>query len=84
MLGFARVVTDTVVFAYLMDFLVFEEHRGQGLGTKLLKHIIEQPDLQVRLWLLGTKDAHGLYRKVGFSGLDDPERFMLKRDVNYC
>jgi GNAT superfamily N-acetyltransferase len=84
MLGFARVVTDTVVFAYLMDFFVFEEHRGDGLGTKLLEHIIEQPDLQVKLWFLGTNDAHGLYKKFGFSELDYPERFMLKRDAKYC
>lgn len=80
MLGFARVLTDKVVFAYLMDFFVFEPYRGRGLGTKLLKHIMECPDFQVRLWFLGTKDAHGMYRKFGFNELDDPARFMLKRD----
>jgi GNAT superfamily N-acetyltransferase len=84
MLGFARVVTDKVVFAYLMDFFIFEEYQGKGLGTKLVKHIVEQPDLQVRLWFLATKTAHGLYKKFGFSGLDDPERYMFKRDENYC
>lgn len=84
MLGFARVVTDTVVFAYLMDFYICEEHQGKGLGTRLVKHIIEQPDLQVRLWFLATASAHGLYKKFGFSSLDEPERFMFKRDENYC
>ncbi len=83
MLGFSRVVTDNVVFAYLMDCFIFEDHRGKGLGTKLVKHIVEQPDLQVRLWLLGTASAHGLYKKFGFANLDNPERFMVKRDVNY-
>jgi len=83
MLGFARVVTDHVVFAYLMDLFVFDEHRGKRLGTKLVKHIVEQPDLQVRLWFLATADAHGLYEKFGFSSLDDPERYMFKRDENY-
>ena len=33
-LGFARVVTDKVVFAYLMDLFIFEEYQGNGLGTK--------------------------------------------------
>lgn len=84
MLGFARVITDHVVFAYLMDLFILEEHQGNGLGTKLVKHIIEEPDLQVRLWFLGTADAHGLYEKFGFSGLDHPERFMFKRDENHC
>ena len=83
LLGFARVVTDKVVFAYLMDFIVFEEYQGNGLGKRLLKHIIEHPDMQVRLWFLGTADAHGLYEKFGFSTLADPDRFMFKRDENY-
>ena len=83
MLGFARVVTDYVVFAYLMDFFIFEEHQGKGLGEKLASHIFENPELQVRLWFLATSDAHGLYKKFGFSSLDNPERFMFKRDKNY-
>jgi len=83
-LGFARVITDKVVFAYLLDFFVFEPYRGNGLGKYLLKHILEHPDFQVRLWFLGTADAHGLYEKFGFSGLSHPERFMFKRDENYC
>lgn len=82
-LAFARVVTDKVVFAYLMDFFVFEPFRGQGLGKTLLQHIVEHPDFQVRLWFLGTKDAHGLYEKFGFQQLDDPQRFMFKRDEHY-
>jgi GNAT superfamily N-acetyltransferase len=84
MLGFARVVTDKVVFAYLMDLFIFEEYQGNGLGKKLVKYIVEYPDLQVRLWFLATATAHGLYRKFGFSALDDPARYMFKRDENYC
>ena len=84
MLGCARVVTDKVVFAYLMDLFVFEEYQGKGLGTKLVKYIVGHPDLQVRLWFLGTKNAHTLYEKFAFSGLSNPERFMFKRDEHYC
>ena len=81
--GFARVVTDKVVLSYLMDFFIFEEHQGKGLGTKLVKHIIEHPDLQVRLWFLATANAHKLYEKFGFSSLDDPDRYMFKRNEIY-
>lgn len=81
MLGFARVVTDKIVFAYLMDLFIFDEYQRIGLGTKLVKHIIEHPELQVRLWFLAT--AHGLYEKFGFTSLDDPDRYMFKRDENY-
>ena len=84
MLGFARVVSDQVVFAYLMDVFIFEAFRGKGLGKALVKHVVEYPDFQVRLWFLGTKDAHGLYEKFGFTELDDPVKYMFKRDENYC
>ncbi|MBU0485067.1 MAG: GNAT family N-acetyltransferase [Proteobacteria bacterium] len=80
MLGFARVVTDKVVFAYVMDLFIFEEFQGKGLGTYLANHIFEHQDLQVRLFFLGTKTAHGLYRKFGFSALDVPVNWMLRRD----
>lgn len=81
MLGFARVVTDKVVFAYLMDLFIFEEFQGKGLGTELTRHILEHPDLQVRLCFLATKTAHSLYEKFGFYAPDTPENWMLKRDL---
>ena len=82
MLGFARVVSDEVVFAYVMDVFIVEEHRGKGLGSMLVKHIVEHPQLQVKLRLLITADAHGLYKKLGFSDLADPERFLVIKDKN--
>jgi GNAT superfamily N-acetyltransferase len=65
--GFARVVTDYVVIAYLSDVFVLEAHRGQGLGTWLTEIATTLPELRrVRRWLLGTRDAHALYQKFGF------------------
>jgi len=83
-IGFARVVSDHVVFAYLMDLFIFDKYRGKGLGKQMLKYILEQPELQVRLWFLATANAHGLYKQFGLSPLEEPERFMLKRDINYA
>jgi GNAT superfamily N-acetyltransferase len=65
--GFARVLTDYVTLAFLADVFVLEEHRGQGLGVWLIEVVTGVPELaHVRRWLLGTRDAHGLYRKFGF------------------
>jgi GNAT superfamily N-acetyltransferase len=65
--GFARVVTDHVVLAFLADVFVLEAHRGQGLGTWLVEVVTSCAEIPpVRRWLLGTRDAHGLYRKLGF------------------
>src|SRR5262245_37620653 len=65
--GFARVVTDSVVIAFLADVFVLEAHRGRGLGRWLVEVVTGLPELRsVRRWLLGTRDAHELYRKFGF------------------
>ena len=76
-IGFARVITDHATFAYVADVFVLESHRGQGLGVWLMEVVRGHPDLQrFRRWLLATRDAHGLYRKVGFRSPEDPARYM--------
>ena len=65
--GFARVVTDRSTFAWLADVFVLAEHRGHGLGKRLVEAAIGHPDLVgLKRWLLGTADAHDLYRRYGF------------------
>jgi len=72
--GFARVVTDQATFAWLADVFVLPEHRGHGLGKRLVRAALDHPGLQgLRWFLLGTADAHGLYRQLGFDSLT-PER----------
>jgi GNAT superfamily N-acetyltransferase len=69
--GFARVVSDNLAFAYLADVYVLEDYRGRGLGEELVREAIENgPHAGVK-WLLHTLDAHGLYRKFGFGPPDD-------------
>lgn len=76
-IGFARVITDQATFAYIGDVFVLEEHRGHGLGTWLMETVVACPELQgMRRWMLATRDAHALYRKVGFVPLHTPERWM--------
>ncbi|HEV8232864.1 MAG TPA: GNAT family N-acetyltransferase [Thermoanaerobaculia bacterium] len=75
--GFARVITDHATFAYLADVFVLESHRGRGLAAWLMETILAHPSLQgLRRWMLVTRDAHPLYRKVGFTALANPERIM--------
>jgi GNAT superfamily N-acetyltransferase len=75
--GFARVVTDRATFAWLADVYVVAEHRGHGLGKRLVAAILEHSELQgIRRWMLGTADAHELYRRFGFSELREVARFM--------
>ena len=78
-IGFARVITDYVVFAYLMDVFIVEEHRGKGYSSILIKAMMEEPELKrVKIWRLATSDAHFLYNKFGFTQLAHPEKMMEK------
>ena len=80
--GFARVITDRATFAYLADVFVLESHRGRGLAAWLMETILAHPDLQgLRRWMLLTRDAHPLYRRVGYTELAHPERVMEKVDA---
>ena len=74
--GFARAVSDGVGFAYLADVYVRAEHRGHGLGKRLMQLMIDDgpgPDMR---WTLFTSDAHGLYRRFGFA---EPDRTAMVR-----
>jgi GNAT superfamily N-acetyltransferase len=72
MVGFARAVSDGVGLAYLADVFVLPEHRGQGLGARLVEVMVEEgPGADFR-WMLHTADAHELYRRFGFAEPGSP------------
>jgi N-acetylglutamate synthase-like GNAT family acetyltransferase len=77
MAGFARVVSDQAIFAYIGDVFVLPEHRGKGVSKMIMRSIREHPDLQgLRRWHLTTRDAHTLYEQFGFQELQNPKRHM--------
>ena len=83
--GFARLVTDKATFAYLADVFILKEYRGRGLAKWLMEAIQAHPELQgLRRWMLGTRDAHGLYEQLGWTVLDEDtrKRFMQRHNKN--
>jgi GNAT superfamily N-acetyltransferase len=81
--GFARVITDRATFAYVADVFIVEGHRGRGLGKWVMEVIVSHPALQgLRRWMLATRDAHGLYRRFGFTELSSPAVFMERHEPN--
>ncbi|MFJ8077831.1 GNAT family N-acetyltransferase [Streptomyces sp. NPDC096176] len=78
MTGYARVVTDHAVFAYLCDVYIDRPARGHGLGTALVTAVRDHlAPLGVRRVLLTTDDAHGVYEKIGFTSLANPEDWLV-------
>lgn len=80
--GYARIITDKAVFAYLCDVIITESERKKGLGKWLNECIVSHPDLcGVRRWLLATRDAHGLYKHTGWEPLKYPGIYMARTPV---
>lgn len=78
-IGFTRVITDLVSFAYPTDVFIADEHQGKGYATILLNAVMAEPQLQqIKTWGLATLDAHSLYKKFGFTSVENPEKLMEK------
>ncbi|GAO45492.1 GNAT family N-acetyltransferase [Flavihumibacter petaseus] len=76
-IGFGRVITDYYTFAWYADFFVLPEFHGQGVAKQILSHIAQQPWSQrLRRTMLGTRDAHSLYRQFDFKELKVPANIM--------
>ncbi|MFG2588723.1 GNAT family N-acetyltransferase [Streptomyces sp. NPDC048438] len=75
--AYARVITDRASFAWVCDVYVDRAARGRGLGTQLVTAVRDDlAPLGVRRFLLATKDAHGVYAKLGFTPLAEPDMWM--------
>jgi GNAT superfamily N-acetyltransferase len=76
-IGFARVITDFVTYAYLCDVYIVEERRGKGLGTWLIQSVLDHPDLKnLKRVSLITHDAQEFYLRLDFTQLADCNRYM--------
>ena len=78
-IAFARVLSDEVALAYLMDVFVLAEYERRGYASMLVRHILNEPRFsEVGTWLLKTRDAQGLYAPFGFVSFEGTERWMQR------
>lgn len=75
--GVARALTDTTRIGYVLDVFVDEAFRGRGIARAMVQRLVKHADaVLVRRWVLVTRDAHEVYRPLGFAPLADPQRWM--------
>ncbi|MEC3964617.1 GNAT family N-acetyltransferase [Flagellimonas halotolerans] len=83
-MAYARIITDGLVFAYIMDVVVFNPNKRKGLGKKLIQHILDRSDVKkVNTVALKTIDAHHFYENLGFKRIGDSEMWMSIDRVKY-
>lgn len=69
LLGIIRVVGDGFTVVFVQDILVLPEKQNQGIGTALLKAILDKyPDVrQIELTTDNTPGTVAFYKSLGFS-----------------
>jgi GNAT superfamily N-acetyltransferase len=77
--GFARVVTDQATFAWVCDVFVDEQSRGQGIGRRLMRAIVDDPRLAGLKRTVLVTSSPEFYLPFGFAPLDRPERWLLRQ-----
>lgn len=78
-IGFARVISDYSVLAYVLDMFIVEDYRGKGIGSWLIQCMLEHPQLKgVKRWMLRTHQQHNLFRKFGFEVFGEAQTVMAK------
>ena len=73
LLGIVRAVGDGHTIVFVQDILVFPEKQRQGVGTALLKAVLDRyPDVrQIELVTDNTPKAVAFYKSLGFSELSE-------------
>ena len=70
--GMGRAVSDGCSDAYIQDVVVLESHRGQGIGGRIIRHIICELRKKGIDWigLIGEPGTESFYMHLGFRRMD--------------
>lgn len=76
--GFVTAIGDGILAAYIPLLEVLRDHRGQGVGTELMRRMLEELSETYMVDLICDGELEGFYRRLGFS----PGLGMLRRNRN--
>jgi len=76
MIGFINAVTDKTLSAYIPLLEVIPEYRKRGIGTELVKRMLEQLKDYYMIDLCCDKHLEGFYKKFGMQRMTG----MIKRN----
>lgn len=80
-IGYGRCISDKTRFAYILDVYVDPRYQRRGIGRRMVRGMMAHPDMtDVYQWALVTKDAHGVYRELGFAPTARPGDWMEIRN----
>ena len=71
-IGYGRIIGDTICFLYIHDIMVKPEYQGKKIGTLIMNKLIEKIDKvktenpYLRVYLGASKNKEKFYEKFGF------------------
>ena len=67
--AFCRILTDNFCFAYIYDFIVRQEYRGEKVSNLLMTTILNHRSLSTieSIELVCRKEMRAFYKKFGFT-----------------
>jgi len=83
LVGFGRATSDGVFRTVLWDVVVAGEHRGRGLGQRIVEALLQEPVLQgVERTYLMTTNSVEFYEKLGFKVVEEQKTLSRERLIN--
>ena len=70
--GYGRIIGDTICFLYIQDIMVKPEYQGNKIGTMIMNKLLEKIDElkkenpDIRVYLGASKGKEKFYEKFGF------------------
>ena len=90
-IGYGRLIGDTICFMYIHDVMVLPEYQSKKIGTLIMNKLLdkikeikkENPDL--RVYLGASKNREGFYEKFGFISRSEADlgAGMILKDEEY-
>jgi GNAT superfamily N-acetyltransferase len=64
--GAGRVLADGLDCAYIADVAVHPDHQGRGLGTEIIRRLVDLSRGHKKIILYANPGSEAFYRKLGF------------------
>ena len=70
--GYGRIIGDTICFLYIQDIMVKPEYQGKKIGTMIMNKLLEKineikkENIDLRVYLGASKNREKFYEKFGF------------------
>jgi predicted GNAT family N-acyltransferase len=83
LVAFARVLTDRTFRAFIFDVIIAADHRGRGLGHRLMEELISHPTLRAveLVELYCRPELVAFYESLGFTSPDSGV-VLMRRSVD--